>query len=269
MKNHPKKISIYLVPVLLLAVGNLWASPADLDQAVRKYNAGHPDQAIAILKPLAIKGDIQAQNLLGNIVYGLASADPSSTSEDPLKWYRMAAAQGSPEASYAVGVIHNNIWLKTRREEDSLLAEFYYQQALDRGYSKAEGPLMKIAAHNQANRQSNSRKYSNSSFNSIQQPLAKPQENPVNAPSQDAFDEFELSGDAIADSIRLEALLRQLNGGQAPIGMTSTGADWPDETTLIRMLTNFGASDSLASNLAKLLGQIKPLNQQDLSTGSN
>jgi len=35
------------------------------------------------------------------------------------------------------------------------------------------------------------------------------------------------------------------------------------------MLTSFGASDRLASNLAKLMDQIKALNQQDLSSEQN
>jgi hypothetical protein len=260
MKSCSKMITICLLPVLLLVFGNLRASPPDLDLAVQKYHAGNPEKAIAILKPLAIKGDMHAQNLLGNIVYALATTDPSSTSEDPLKWYRMAAAQGLPEASYALGVIYNNNWLKTRHEEDSMLAEFYYQQALDRGYGKAEAPLMKIAARNQASRKSNSREYSNSSFGIKWSSSAKPQEDSVNAPSQDAVVGFELSGDAIADSIRLEALLRQLNSGQAPISLTPNGSDWPDEATLIQMLTSFGASDSLASELAKLMGQLKAPN---------
>ena len=158
-KSRSKMITLCLLPVLLLAVGNLRASPADLDQAARKYHAGYPEKAIAILKPLALKGDMQAQNLLGNMVYVLATTDPSRTNEDPLKWYRMAAAQGSPEASYALGVIFSNHWLQGKSEEHGRRAEYYYQQAFDRGYARAEAPLMQMAARNHANRQTSSLKY--------------------------------------------------------------------------------------------------------------
>ena len=166
MKSCSIKLTICLLPVLLLVFGNLRAGPTDLDLAVQKYHAGYSEKAIAILKPLAIKGDLHAQNLLGNIVYALATTDPSSPSEDPLKWYRMAAAQGSPEASYALGVIYNNHWLQGNSEEDGRLAEYYYQQAFDRGYARAEAPLMQMAARNHANRQTSSLKYSNSCFSS-------------------------------------------------------------------------------------------------------
>jgi len=228
-----------------------------MDQAVQKYHAGHPDQAIAMLKPLALRGDVQAQNLLGNIIYGLATTDPSNAIEDPLKWYQMAAAQGLPAASYAIGVIHHNNWLKTQREEDARLAEIYYQQALDRGFARAAAPLMKIAAHNQASRQSNSRKYSNASFSSKREPQVQVQEHSVSTPPTDVFSSFELSGDVISDSIKLEALLRQLNNGQAPTGLSLTKDDLPDAANLTRLLTEFGANASLVSNLVKLLGQIK------------
>ena len=168
----PAKL-ICLFALLSCLIGNLSASPLDLEQATEKYHAGDPERAIAILKPLALQGDLQAQNLLGNIIYGLSVASPSKTSEDPKKWYQMASAQGSPEASYALGVIHDNHWLRTKREEDALLAEHYYQQALDRGYSKAEAPLMRIAAHNQSMRQGRSLKYDDSSFSQQREPKGK------------------------------------------------------------------------------------------------
>ena len=271
--SRPKMITICLVPVLLLIVGNLWASPADLDQAVQKYHAGHPEKAIAILKPLALKGDMHAQNLLGNIVYALATTDPSSTNEDPLKWYRMAAVQGSPEASYALGVIHNNHWLQGKSEEDGRLAEYYYQQAFDRGYARAEAPLMQMAARNQANRQTSSLKYSNSSFSSKRE---SPDDAKVIVEDdlqkkliQDGFAGLELTGDPIADAAKLEALLQQISGVQNSISLSDADGSWPDEAALTRMLTNFGVSESQASGLVKLLEQFKALGDQGQPAASN
>ena len=272
MKSRSKMITICLVPVLLLVVANLWASPADLDQAAQKYHAGYPDQAIAILKPLALKGDMHAQNLLGNIIYGLATTDPSRTSEDPFKWYRMAAVQGSPEASYALGVIYNNHWLQGKSEEDGRLAEYYYQQAFDRGYARAEAPLMQMAARNQANRQTSSLEYSNSSFsNKRKSPEAKVtvEEDSPKRLTQDGFAGLELTGDPIADAARLEALLQQISGVQNSISLSYADVSWPDEAELTRMLTNFGVSESRASELVKLLEQFKAFGDQSQPAASN
>jgi hypothetical protein len=261
MKSRSKMIAICLLPVLLLVFGNLRASPTDLHLAVQKYHAGYPEKAIAILKPLAIEGDIHAQNLLGNIVYALATTDPSSTSEDPLKWYRMAATQGSPEASYALGVIYNNHWLQGKSDEHGRLAEYYYQQAFDRGYARAEAPLMQMAARNHANRQSSSLKYSNSSFDSKRE---TPDKEKVTAEddtqtrlTQDEFAGLELTGDPIADAAKLEALLQQISDVQSSISLSDVDDSWPDEAAMTRMLTYFGVSESKASGLVKLLEQYK------------
>ena len=261
IETIPKTVSVYLVPVLLLVFGPVFASPADLDRAALKYHAGHPEQALAILKPLALQGDMQAQNLLGNIVYGLAKTNPADTTEDARKWYQMAAAQGSPEASYALGVIYNNHWLQHKRAEDGRLAQYYYQQAFDRGYAGAEAPLMQMAARNNANRQATSLKYSNSSFNNKR---ATPVEAEVEVdnvapktPTQGGFAELELTGDPITDAPKLEALLQQISDLQAATGLSGADGSLPDENVLIRMLANLGVSQSQMSRLVQLLEQFK------------
>ena len=259
IENIPKAVSVYLVPVLLLVFGHVLASPADLDQAARKYHAGHPEQALAILKPLALQGDVQAQNLLGNIVYGLAKSNPADATEDPRKWYQMAAAQGSPEASYALGVIYNNHWLKHKRAEDGRLAQYYYQQAFDRGYAGAEAPLMQVAARNNANRQATSLKYSNSSFSNKRAiPVEAEVENVApKIPTQGGFAELELTGDPISDAPKLEALLQQISDLQAATGLSGADGSLPDENVLTRMLANLGVSQSQMSRLVLLLEQFK------------
>ena len=272
-KSGSIMITICLLSVLLLVFENLRASPTDLHLAVQKYHAGYPDKAIAILKPLAIKGDMHAQNLLGNIVYALATTDPSSASEDSLKWYWMAAAQGSPEASYALGVIYNNHWLQGNSEEDGRLAEYYYQQAFDRGYARAEAPLMQMAARNHANRQTSSLKYSNSSFSSKRE---SPEEVKVTVEgdsqkklTQDEFAGLELSGDPIADAAKLEALLQQISGVQDTISLSDADGGWPDVAALTRMLSKFGVSESQACGLVKRLNQFKTIGDQGQPAASN
>jgi hypothetical protein len=263
LANHPKAMSRCLLPVLLVIFGQLYASPADLDQATRKYHAGYPAQAIDILKPLAMQGDMQAQNLIGNIVYGLAQSNPTDTTGDttgdPLKWYLMAATQGSSEASYALGAIYHNRWLQNKREEDGRLAQYYYQQAFDRGYARAEAPLMQMAARNSANRQSSSLKYNNSSFSSKRATPHEPEIANVTSKqlTPDGFADLELTGDPIADAAKLEALLQKINELQGAIGLPDTGGSLPDENVLTQMLANFGVSQSQASRLVQMLEQFK------------
>ena len=266
MCHHLPAKLICLLVVLSCLFSNLSANPLDLDQAAKAYQSGDSDRALAILKPLALQGDLQAQNLLGNIIYGLSLANPSKTTEDPKKWYQMASAQGSPEASYALGAIHNNQWLRTKREEDALLAEHFYQLALDRGYSKAEAPLMRIAAHNQATRKSSSLKYSDSSFNKQRRPSEKADQDEQvqdlpEAPRQSGFVGIEMTGDPIADAVQLEALLQQLNAIAGEVDLSQIKGGGIDETMLTGILINLGVSEGQAADLAELLMPFLPAEQ--------
>jgi hypothetical protein len=274
LKRRARCIAICRIALLSCLIGTLSASPPDLEQAAKAYHSGDSDAAIAILKPLALQGDLQAQNLLGNIIYGLSIANPSKTGEDPKKWYQMASAQGSPEASYALGAIHDNHWLRTTRKEDALLAEHYYQQALDRGYRKAEAPLMRIAAHNQATRQSDSLKYSDSSFSKQRRSQDKPDQDKVDRDllevlPQGGFAGMEMTGDPIADAAQLEALLQRLNAIAGGIDLSQINSGGPDEAMLTAMLLNFGVSEDQAANLAKLLRQFMSTEKTDSATGWN
>ena len=271
--RHRSTKLICLLAFLSYSIGNLSANPLDLQQAAQAYQSGDSDRSLTILKPLALQGDLDAQNLLGNIIYGLSLANPSKTTEDPKKWYQMASAQGSAEASYALGVIHNNQWLRSKREEDALLAEHYYQQALDRGYSKAEGPLMRIAAHNQAARKSSSLTYGDSSFSkqrrsqdesgrdisdqkqSGQEILDQKilEQGLPGAFPRGGFAGIVMTGDPIADAIQLEALLQQLNAVAGDIDFSQINDGRVDETTLTGMLIKLGVSDDQAARLAELL----------------
>jgi hypothetical protein len=43
-----------------------------MDEAVKRYYAGFPEEAISMIKPLALSGNVDAQYLLGNILYSLS-----------------------------------------------------------------------------------------------------------------------------------------------------------------------------------------------------
>lgn len=140
LKNIPKR----LVPLILAVSCAATAAAGEIDEAVQKYYAGFPEEAISMMKPLALAGDVQAQYLLGNILYSLAGTKKFDDIDDPVKWYQMAAEQNSAAANYALGVIFQNKWSKARNRRDAASAIVYYQRAVDLGYQKARPHLKRI-----------------------------------------------------------------------------------------------------------------------------
>jgi hypothetical protein len=115
-----------------------------MDKAVKKYYAGFPEEAISMIKPLALSGNVDAQYLLGNILYSLSKAGGITDFEDPVKWYKMAAEKDVADANYALGAIFHNKWNKSRDKNDAANAIIYYQVAIELGFSKAQQPLDRI-----------------------------------------------------------------------------------------------------------------------------
>jgi len=115
-----------------------------MDEAVKRYYAGFPEEAISMLKPLALSGDADAQYLLGNILYSLSNEGTITGIEDPVKWYKMAADQNVAAANYALGAIFHNKWIKSRDKNEAANAIIYYQKAVELEYPKAQQPLDRI-----------------------------------------------------------------------------------------------------------------------------
>ncbi len=252
-----------------LASDSLTAGQADLDRAVERYYAGYPGQAIAMLEPLALAGDADAQYLLGNVVYALAQSGLAPAGQEATRWYRMAAEQGSAEAGYALGVIYNNRWLEKRDARDARLAEHYYQLAADLGYEKAQAPLLKLAAQNRANRRYDSRVYTNADFATAEPAEPIPADEPAATQSRNTVAGFAITGDPIADANRLQEILSQLGGGLGLPGGLASGEELPDEATLTRVLTSFGADPQLIDNLGKLLEHFRAATEHSLAPGAN
>lgn len=251
-----------------LANGPAAAGQADLDRAVERYYAGYPAQAIAMLEPLALAGDTEAQYLLGNIVYALAQSGLAADGQEPIRWYRMAAAQGSAEASYALGAIYHNRWLASRNEREAQLAERYYQAAADLGHEPAAAVLLKFAARNQANRDAESRVYTNADFATTRAPAPADEESAART-AGNALADFTTTGDPVADAHRLQGLLAQL-GERLGLPDELAGDDsLPDETTLTRILNSLGADPQLIDNLGKLLEHFRSATEHGLDPGSN
>jgi hypothetical protein len=144
MDRYIKQILKGLIPVLLMVSNSVVASSAVLNNAIEIYYAGLPRQAINMIKPLALSGDVDAQYLLGNILYSLSTTSQQDKSEDPVEWYKMAAVQHSPGANYALGVIYHNRWAKSKRKADSAIAIFYYERAVKLGIDEAQAHLSSL-----------------------------------------------------------------------------------------------------------------------------
>lgn len=265
----------WLAAVLCLFVGSLAAGSTQLDQALKKYYAGYPDEAIGMIEPLADSGDVEAQYLLGNLLYTLTHSGQSEVRGDPVKWYRLAAEQGSARAAYALGAIYNNRWLQARRDGDLDLAQSYYKQALDLGAEKARAALDKLATHKKKRGKPDSLTYTNASFGNKRQPASKSQPVPQKVPQPaarqaaqtatlaDMLASLQGADDSEIDTQKLEALLGQLNDAEQA---DESGAAM---AMLKQMLGNFESTDQLFANLLELIGHLEAASELGTASGSN
>ncbi len=136
----------------------------ELERAEKKYYAGYPYQAVAMIRPIASSGDAGAQFLLGNILYSLSNSDEFVITEDPVDWYKMAAAQDHPQAHYALGVIYQNKWVNFDDKSDFELAISYYEKAEKLDYPSAKSSLSKLKSMAKLSKKTKSLTYTNSTF---------------------------------------------------------------------------------------------------------
>lgn len=265
MNNVSRRKTRRWIWIALTCGGTAFAGQDDLDRATARYYAGYPADAIAMLEPLARAGDVAAQYLLGNMSYALRQANAAGD-YDPIAWYRMATERGSAEAAYALGAIYNNRWLESRTEEDARLAEFYYQQAADRGYVKAEAPLLKLATRNSARPKARSLTYTNESFASQQPSLPASSEQATAAAGTSGIAP---SGDPLADATRLAETLRQLGVGEDLLGGIANDGKAPDKQALRGLLGGLGADSQLIDNLMKLMDHVQSVTEHSLAPGAN
>ena len=99
-----KKLITVLITAMLLIASSAYAEGtlADADKA---YWAGNYAQAIKLFKPLALKGDANAEFWLG-IMYENGQGVKKDYVE-AVKWYKLAAAQGYTQAQYNLGKIYD------------------------------------------------------------------------------------------------------------------------------------------------------------------
>ena len=95
-----RRITMGLLFAALIAVP---ATAQDLDKGLAALNRGEYATALQELRPLAERGDAEAQLNLGNMYYkGLGVTQDYA---EAMKWYSKAAEQGNAEAQLDVGVM--------------------------------------------------------------------------------------------------------------------------------------------------------------------
>lgn len=102
MSNRLSAVLLVFVLLLVFAPG---MSLAGFDEGVAAMDKEDYATALREFKPLALKGDADAQNNLG-VMYELGQGVPKDFRE-AMKWYRLAAAQGYAGAQNNLGVMYD------------------------------------------------------------------------------------------------------------------------------------------------------------------
>jgi len=95
-----KRIGLLLIALMLC--GQAWAGP--LEDASAAFDGGDYATALRLLRPLAEKGDPDAQINLGNMYFDGHGVQQDQA--ETVKWYLLAADQGSADAQIALGFLY-------------------------------------------------------------------------------------------------------------------------------------------------------------------
>ena len=128
-----RRIALGLVLALLVA---LPAMAQDPQKGVAAYEGGDYATALRELRPLAEKGNAEAQTYLG-LMYRYGEGVPQNYVE-AVKWYRKAAAQGHARAQNTLG---NRYRLGQGVPQDYNEAAKWYRKAAEQGYAGAQYSL--------------------------------------------------------------------------------------------------------------------------------
>jgi hypothetical protein len=206
-----------------------------MDEALKRYYAGFPEEAISMLKPLALSGDADAQLLLGNILYSLSKAGGITDIDDPVKWYKMAADQNSAAANYALGAIFHNKWIKSRNKNEAANAIIYYQAAVGLGYSKAQQPLDRIKSRSRLSPETAAVLVKEQEIKSIPKPESRAQKPEIDLSSSESDESQAPDSSALTrnhKTTKSETLDKPEVAARDPIEIAKTADKPVDEVTL-------------------------------------
>jgi uncharacterized protein len=137
-----KRLLMTVVTTMLFSVGAVLAGP--FEDGVAAYERADYATAIGIFRPLAIKGDVDAQFNLG-LIHNKGQGTKQDFAE-ALSWFRLAAMQGDSKAQYILGEMYGKGRGVTQDYAEALN---WYRMAAVQGNSKAQFNLglMYFAGH--------------------------------------------------------------------------------------------------------------------------
>ena len=94
------------------------ANAEPMDDAMAAYDRGDYVQALKILRPLAAKGNIEAQYSIG-VMYS-EGRGVTQNHQEALKWFRLAAVKGYASAQTNIGYMYLNGYGVTRNYQEAL-----------------------------------------------------------------------------------------------------------------------------------------------------
>ena len=139
MKNLTLTICLTLA-VLLGSVGTSWG--ADFQKGVAAYDSGDFATALREWRPLAEKGDADAQFNLG-VMYSKGQGVPQDY-KTAVKWYTLAAEQGVASAQTNLGHIYDK---GQGVPQDYKTALKWFTLAAEQGHTHAPVSYTHLRAH--------------------------------------------------------------------------------------------------------------------------
>ena len=115
-----------------------------MEDAAAAYSRGDYPTALLILRPLAEKGDLLAQNNLG-AMYALGQGVPKNDA-DAARWYRLAADHGFAKAQNNLGVAYSAGQGVSKNDAEAVK---WLRLAAEQGLADAEDNLGVIYANGQ------------------------------------------------------------------------------------------------------------------------
>lgn len=125
-----------LLFVLLASLATAQSSADPLADAFAAMDRHDDAAAVRLLRPLAEKGNAEAQYALGDI-YLYSEGFPHDDAEGA-KWYLRAAEQGHPGAQNSLGGLHR---IGRGVSEDQVEAAKWFRRSADQGYAIGQSEL--------------------------------------------------------------------------------------------------------------------------------
>jgi uncharacterized protein len=129
------KVHKFLSAIFVYLLLSLSAHADDFDDAIAAYKKGDYKTAVKLWKPLAEKGDVGAQAVLGALYADGGYDGVPEDNKQASKWFRLAAEQGDADAQFMLGALYAN---GEGVPEDDKEAVKWWRLAAEQGNAEAQ-----------------------------------------------------------------------------------------------------------------------------------